>query len=112
MDIKEAVEICLTRKFSDFSGVAGREEFWWFFLADIVAGVVIGAFSGWLWLMYMFGTLIPMWAVGARRLHDIGKSGWWQLLLVVPFVGFVVLVMFWAQEGETDRAKSQNTVVG
>jgi uncharacterized membrane protein YhaH (DUF805 family) len=41
--------------------------------------------------------LLPDLAVGARRLHDTGKSGWWQLLLIVP-LGVIVLIVFWVQE--------------
>ncbi len=41
--------------------------------------------------------LLPQLAVGARRLHDTGKSGWWQLLLLIPLIGTIVLIVFWAQ---------------
>ena len=43
---------------------------------------------------------MPSLAVGSRRLHDIGRSGWWQLLLLIPLVGLIVLIVWWAKEGE------------
>ena len=38
-------------------------------------------------------------AVGARRLHDTDRSGWWQLLFLVPVLGWIVLIVFWCQRG-------------
>lgn len=46
-------------------------------------------------------TLIPSFAVGARRLHDINRSGWWQLLWIIPVIGWIVVIIFLAQEGES-----------
>ena len=45
-------------------------------------------------------TWLPTIAVGTRRLHDIGRSGWWQLLMLVPIVGVIVLILWWARDGE------------
>lgn len=42
--------------------------------------------------------VVPSLALGARRLHDIGKSGWWQLLWIVPIVGWIIIIVFWATE--------------
>jgi len=43
--------------------------------------------------------LVPSLAVGARRLHDTDRSGWWQLIIFIPIIGFIVLVIFFAMEG-------------
>ena len=48
------------------------------------------------------GSFIPSIAVGARRLHDIGKSGWLQLLGIIPIVGLIILIVWWAKEGDKE----------
>lgn len=58
--------------------------------------------------IYTIITLIPGLAVGARRLHDTGRSGWWQLL-ILTYVGIIVLIIFWAQESKnTSRKKTED----
>jgi uncharacterized membrane protein YhaH (DUF805 family) len=49
------------------------------------------------WAIFSLAVLLPQLAVGARRLHETGKSGWLQLLLLLPIVGLVVLIIFWVQ---------------
>jgi hypothetical protein len=46
------------------------------------------------------GHVLSCVAVGARRLHDIDRSGWWQLLYFFPIVGWIVLIVLWAQPGK------------
>lgn len=84
-------------KYATFSGRARRKEYWMFILFYIIAyiallliDVLIGT-GGILCGLFALGTLLPSLAVGARRLHDINKSGWWQLLYLIPFGGLVVL---------------------
>ncbi len=96
------------RRYADFEGRAGRAEFWWFTLvlygiqiAIVVIGAVLGTFSsaleivsvGVLWI-HGLGTALPQLAVTARRLHDTGRSGWWMLIILVPFVGWIPLLVF------------------
>jgi uncharacterized membrane protein YhaH (DUF805 family) len=86
------------QKYADFTGRAPRAEYWWYALALIVAVLVLsiiesitglkgmlfgiyGPLTGLLWL----ATVVPGIAVGVRRLHDTGRSGWW-LLLFVPYL--------------------------
>lgn len=96
MDFMTSVKTCLS-KWSDFSGKAGLAEFWWFFLACILLSFVLGMIPviGWI---ASIALLIPQLAVGARRLHDTGRSGWLQLLLLIPLIGFVILAIFWIQK--------------
>lgn len=88
------------KHYAQFSGRAGRPEFWWFMLCDILACVVLGTldgvffggvtvFSG----AYVLFSFIPRLAVCARRLHDMGHSALWMLLYFVPFGALVVLIM-------------------
>ena len=124
MSFAESVRTCIS-KYATFEGRATRSEFWWFYLfAALVALVVFfpgyilmiaGAATAennstpgalfWLGLVLLIvGSLvvlalyIPFLAVGCRRLHDRGQSGWLQLLLLVP-CGNIVLLVFWVMEG-------------
>ncbi|WP_130617542.1 DUF805 domain-containing protein [Dyella amyloliquefaciens] len=90
--------------YADFNGRARREEFWMFTLVNIVIAFVIGFVFGlmkmhWLSSIYSLAVLVPGIAVGARRLHDIGKSGWMLLIGFVPLVGLYLIYLL-AQDSE------------
>lgn len=100
-----AVRTCFS-KYATFQGRARRPEFWFFLLFDVLASVVawvvnemlFGLGSGispvhWLYSLATLTMLVPALAVGARRLHDIDRSGWWQLILVVPLLIVIVLIV-------------------
>lgn len=97
MTFAESVRTCFS-KYVDFNGVASRSEFWWFMLFLVIASVLLNWLSPLLANIFALATLLPCLAVGARRLHDTGKSGWWQLLLLIPLIGLIVLIVFWVQE--------------
>ena len=97
MDFKTAVLTCLRDKYADFKGRAGKAEFWWFFLFQIIVLVIAGVISDILYMLVALALLLPGLGVGARRLHDTGRSGWWLLLGLIPLLGFIVLVVFWVQ---------------
>ncbi|MEU6136016.1 DUF805 domain-containing protein [Nocardioides sp. NPDC047086] len=100
------------KKYASFEGRASRSEFWWPWLfsvvvnmainlllgADSTAGSIIGG-------IFALAILVPSLAVGARRLHDTGRSGWWQLLWLLPCIGWIVLIVFWAlpEKAEGDK---------
>ena len=95
-DFMNAVKTCFN-KYTEFKGRAARPEFWWFALfyavVMIVAGIFGKALQGLVWL----GIIVPSLAVGARRLHDIGKTGWFQLLWFIPIIGWGILIYWLAQ---------------
>jgi len=103
-DIQKAVKTCLT-KYADFTGRAARPEFWWFVLAQFVVGVILNMILPVLGGLFSLALLVPSLAVGARRLHDIGKSGWLQLLGLIPIIGWLILIYWAAQPGETGSNK-------
>ena len=102
MNFTQAVTTCLT-KYVTFSGRASRPEFWWFFLFQLVVSLVLSMVSETLSGLAALLLLLPSLAVGARRLHDIGRTGWWQLLLFTG-IGFLLLLFWWVQpSGDSER---------
>jgi uncharacterized membrane protein YhaH (DUF805 family) len=103
-DIQKAVKTCF-KKYVEFNGRAARPEFWWFALFQIVVSVVLGIVSRQLEGLASLAMLLPALAVGARRLHDIDKSGWWMLLWLVPVLGWIVLIYWAVQPGDVASNK-------
>lgn len=98
------------RNYLGFSGRARRKEYWMFTLVNIILAVVLAVLDhilklhmkgdqGVLSLLYSLFIFIPSWAVQFRRLHDTDRSAWWLLLLLIPFIGWLVLLLFYCQEG-------------
>ncbi|MBN9000306.1 MAG: DUF805 domain-containing protein [Rhizobiales bacterium] len=118
MNMQESVSSVLSQ-YATFSGRAMRSEFWWWVLfvillsiaTNLVDGIALSPLLGY----SMFGgpqilsglvslaLLIPGIAVSVRRLHDVGRSGWWLLLCLVPLVGALVLLFWYVQPGEPGR---------
>ena len=101
MSFIEAVNSCM-RQYAGFDGRAIRSEFWFFWLFGFLIGIAAnlvdprGGVAG----LISLALLVPSLAVGARRLHDTGRSGWWQLLVFLPIIGWIVLIVWWATRGE------------
>jgi uncharacterized membrane protein YhaH (DUF805 family) len=98
-EIQKSVKTCLS-KYADFNGRAARPEFWWFVLAQFVVGLILNMVLPLLGGLFSLAMLVPSLAVGSRRLHDIGKSGWLQLLALIPIVGWIILIYWAAQPGD------------
>ncbi|WP_374356762.1 DUF805 domain-containing protein [Chitinimonas sp.] len=105
MTFVESIRTCFT-KFADFNGCASRSEFWWWALFNLLAGVVLGIVSDKLSLVFSLVTLVPYIAVTARRLHDTDRSGWFQLIGLIPIIGWIVLIVWCAQEGKSPNKYS------
>ena len=103
------------KKYATFNGRARRKEYWMFILFNMlvafgvnIVDVVLGM-DGVLAAGYSLAALIPAWAVFTRRMHDIGKSGWWWLIGLVPVVGAIVLLVFACNDSEPgDNAYGPN----
>jgi len=106
MGFGEAVRTCFS-KYVTFSGRARRPEYWYWVLfgvlvaivAGILDAVIFGANSGVFSGLSSLALLLPNLAVTVRRLHDIDRSGWWMLILLLPFIGAVVLFVFMCLRG-------------
>jgi len=98
MQMSAAVKTCLA-KYADFEGRASRPEYWWFLLVVLLGSAITSLISVRIYTLFTLVTLIPLLAVGARRLHDTNRSGWWQLLALVPF-GVVIPMILLAQVGK------------
>lgn len=103
---------CL-KQYTDFSGRARRKEYWMFllfncifcFVLAVIDAVISIAFDltagvGILTSIYTLCVFIPSLAVCVRRLHDIGKSGWFYFLFLIPIVGAIILIVWYCKEGE------------
>ena len=101
MKFQESVEICITKKFADFEGLATRSEFWWFALFNFAVNAILSRVSVVLALVFALAMLVPYLAVGARRLRDTDRSPFWLLIAFVPFIGAIVLIVFFAQPGKS-----------
>lgn len=99
MDFVQAVKSCLGQ-YASFSGRATRPEFWWFFLFQILVLIVTGMLGDTVYAIVALLLLLPALAVGTRRLHDVGRSGWWQLLTLTG-IGYLVLLYWWVQPSQT-----------
>lgn len=99
MTFVDAVRVCFI-KYADFRGYAGRSEFWWWALFNLVGGIVLGVISDKLSLAFLLATLLPYLAVTARRLHDTERTGWLQLIGFIPVIGWIIVIIWLAQEGK------------
>jgi uncharacterized membrane protein YhaH (DUF805 family) len=106
MTFPDAVRRCFVL-YATFTGRARRSEFWFFCLFNLLAHGVAGildaaVFDGWSPLNAVVSLLlvVPHLAVSVRRLHDVGRSGWWVLILFVPLVGIVALLVWYTSRGE------------
>jgi uncharacterized membrane protein YhaH (DUF805 family) len=91
------------RNFANFSGRATRKQYWMFILFYIIFYVILAAIDGvmgtvLLSSIFSLVMLIPSLSYAARRLHDTDRTGWWQLIALIPIVGAIVLIVFLAQQ--------------
>ena len=112
MDFGKSIKTCFS-KYAVFSGRASRSEFWWFALFGLIGGIVTAVIdvmilgysseaSGPTSIIFTVITTLPYLAVGARRLHDINRSGWWQLI-TLTVIGIILLIIWWATVGENKK---------
>ena len=111
----------LTNKYADFNGRARRKEYWMWTLyytivllfamvLDNVLGLNFELFGqdlgyGWLYVTIGITHLIPGLGIVVRRLHDVGKSGWFYLIILIPLIGFIWIIVLFCTEGVKEDNK-------
>jgi uncharacterized membrane protein YhaH (DUF805 family) len=99
--------LAVLKNYAGFSGRARRTEYWMFFLFNFIISTVLNILyrsTGSnifliISLLYSLAVLIPGLAVAVRRLHDTNRSGWWIFIALIPFVGFIWLIVLFCLEG-------------
>ncbi|AGH80677.1 hypothetical protein PCNPT3_03675 [Psychromonas sp. CNPT3] len=91
------------KQYSDFKGRTPRKEYWMFVLIYLVINVSL-AFLNITILSVIASVVIflPSISIATRRLHDTGRSGWWQLLCFIPIIGLIILLVLLAQKTKED----------
>jgi len=90
-----------TAAYAQFSGRASRSEYWWFQLFSVLAPVAAGAISLGLGTAVQVVLIVPGLATSVRRLHDVGRSGWW-LLVGLTGIG-LLLLLYWFVKASDPR---------
>ncbi|OWY01187.1 hypothetical protein B6V75_16380 [Thioclava sp. F1Mire-8] len=112
MEFSEAIRKCFSN-YVTFTGRAARPEFWWFvlfvFLGNIVFGLLDRILFGPMMMrsgeasllgaIFSLVVFLPSLAVLVRRLHDLDRTGWWALIMLIPLIGTLVLLFFTVQRG-------------
>lgn len=105
------------RNYAKFQGRATRPEYWHFLLMTTLVFIILAIFDAMLGRLdarigmgplsgtFLVSVLVPSLAVGARRLHDTGRSGWWQLVNLIPYVGGLIAVVLFALRGQQQANK-------
>ena len=122
MTFGESIKTCLINKYADFDGRASRSEFWWYYLFSSILGWCVGFIYGLSlglnlvlglslgveqllvlnWIVSI-GLFLPGLAVGVRRLHDTGRSGWNCFWAFLPIVGTILLLVWSASKSTGDN---------
>lgn len=98
----------IKNQYADFDGRTGREAFWMFVLVSLLVSIAITIVevvllqTNFMGPLFWLAILVPRIAISTRRLHDINKSGWWQLIALIPLVGTIILIVWFATKGKNE----------
>jgi len=107
------------RQYADFGGRARRSEYWYFTLVNLLISIPLqlaarlteGGLSlafAIVYAAYVLAIFVPALAVSIRRLHDVGRSGWWYFLIFIPLVGAIVLLVWFCEDSGPDNEWGPN----
>jgi uncharacterized membrane protein YhaH (DUF805 family) len=106
------------KNYVGFQGRARRKEYWMFVLFSVIVSILlsivdaIASLNSVLSGLYSLAVLLPSLAVGVRRLHDTGRSGWWLLISLIPLIGTIILLVFLCQDSQEDNVYGPNPKIG
>ncbi|HDD9786725.1 TPA: DUF805 domain-containing protein [Escherichia coli] len=107
--------LSVLKNYVGFSGRARRKEYWMFTLINAIVGAIINVIQlilglelPYLSMLYLLATFLPVLALAIRRLHDTDRSGAWALLFFVPFICWLVLLVFFCTEGTSGSNRYGN----
>ena len=100
-------------RFVDFKTRSTRSQYWWFTLWSVIVSIITGIIdvslgmgdTGPVGLLTSLVLFLPSLAVAIRRLHDIGRTGWWMLLVFIPILGWIVLLFFYCTKSQETHNK-------
>jgi uncharacterized membrane protein YhaH (DUF805 family) len=101
------------KKYADFSGRTRRKEYWMFILFYFIIYITLAIVDSligtmFLALIFVLAMLVPSISIAARRLHDTGRTGWWQLISLIPLIGAIVLIVFLVQDSHEENQYGPN----
>lgn len=96
------------KQYAQFAGRCRRKDYWMFVLFYLIFYIGLSIIDKIIGMrlfttLYALALLVPNLSIVARRLHDTGRTGWWQLIALVPLVGIIVLIVFLVQESQGDN---------
>lgn len=124
MNLQQTFHSIIDEYKSFIQGRASRAQIWWIFavlnglpLFIFVASAIIGSAAMMIliipYVVYCVVVILPLMALMVQRLHDINKSGWWMLLMLLPVIGWIALMVLWALKGQAeDNQFGSNPLVG
>jgi uncharacterized membrane protein YhaH (DUF805 family) len=113
------------KEYANFKGRARRSEYWFFVLFNVIFALIAMGIDnllgttfnmespsgmvnlpyGYIYMIYLLAVLIPGLAVSVRRLHDVGKSGWLYLVILIPLIGAIWLLILFFTDSQVGENK-------
>lgn len=96
------------KNYADFSGRSRRKEYWMFVLIYSIIYIALAVIDDvlntvWLATIFILIVIIPSISITTRRLHDTGRTGWWQLIYLVPLIGLIIMTVFLCQDSHDEN---------
>ena len=107
MNMIQAVTLYF-KNYVNFQGRSRRSEYWWVCLFNMIVSGILTAALPEIAGIWTLAVAIPSLSLAVRRLHDIGKSGWWYLIGLIPLVGSIILIVWFCKDSTEDNQWGPN----